>query len=393
MHGADVIHIESPKRPDPIRFNTIKSLDEDMWWEWSPLYHGPNFGKRDLTLDMSSDRGRALARDLVGRSDIVVENFSPRVMESWGLGYDDIKAVNPTAIVVRAPAFGISGPWRDRTGYAQTMEMASGLAWLTGWPDAPPEIPNGPMGPVAGGHATVGLLVALEHRRRTGEGSLVEAPMIGGALNIAAELVIAHSAYGVLISRTGNRSPDAAPQGAYRCAGESLDGKPDRWVFVSVETDAQWAGLRRTLGDPEWARDPRYDTAAGRHDAHDDLDAALVSWCAARGSEEIVDALLAAGVPATRVLHQHEPGGSPQERFRGFFETVEHPVTGPTIAYAYPAWLTSGPARRNRSHAPLLGEHNAEVLTDVLGLSLTEVAALGAEGVIGTSPTGGGTKW
>ena len=393
MHGADVIHVESAQRPDPLRYNTIKSMDQGDWWEYSPLFHGPNFGKRDLTLDMSSEKGRELARRLIAESDVVVENFSPRVMEAWGLSWDDIKAINPKAIYLRAPAFGISGPWRDRGGYAQTMEMASGLAWLTGWADDAPEIPNGPMDPLAGGHGTVGLLVALEHRRRTGEGTLVEAPMIGGALNVAAELVVGHSAYGVEIGRIGNRSPDAAPQGAYRCTGTSYDGKDDCWVFVAVETDEQWDSLRRALGKPDWAADPGLDTAAGRHEAHDAIDDELARWCAGRSGEEIESALLAEGVPVARVLHQHEPGSSEQEQWRGFFETVEHPIIGATIGYAYPAHLTAGPAVRNRSHAPLLGEHNTEVLREVLGLSVEEIAELEEVGVIGRAPTKAVSAW
>jgi len=393
MHGADVIHVESAQRPDPIRYNSIKSMSEPDWWEYSPLFHGPNFGKRDLTLDMSVERGRELARALIAESDVVLENFSPRVMEAWGLGWDEIRAINPRAIYVRAPAFGISGPWRDRGGYAQTMEMASGLAWLTGWPDDAPEIPNGPMDPLAGGHATIGLLVALEHRRRTGEGTLVEAPMIGGALNVAAELVIGHSAYGVQIARMGNRSPDAAPQGAYRCLGKALDGQDDRWVFVSIETDEQWQGLRRALGDPEWTKNPAYDSAAGRHLGHDALDRGLADWCAPREGGDIVAQLLAEGVPATVVLHQNEPGASEQEASRGFFERVEHPIIGTTIGYAYPARLTSGPAVRNRSHAPLLGEHNAEILQGLLGLSAEDVAQLEQDHVIGRAPAVAVNAW
>ena len=393
MHGADVIHVESAQRPDPIRYNTVKKMSEESWWEYSPLFHGPNFGKRDLTLDMSSERGRELALKLIAESDVVVENFSPRVMEAWGLGWDEIKAVNPKAVFVRAPAFGISGPWRDRGGYAQTMEMASGLSWLTGWPDDAPEIPNGPMDPLAGGHGTVGLLVALEHRRRTGEGTLVEAPMIGGALNIAGELVAAYDAYGVEIGRMGNRSPDAAPQGAYQCSDVGYDGKEQSWLFLSVETDAQWDALRTALGDPDWASEPDLATAAGRHEAHDAIDEQLAQWCGTRTADEIEEKLIAAGVPAGRVRAQHQPGESKQEHARGFFERVAHPLLGETIGYAYPARLTAGPVRRNRSHAPMLGEHNTEVLSEVLGLSADEIAELEEANVIGQAPKKAVSAW
>src|SRR5262249_14706927 len=131
MLGADVIHVESPKRPDGMRSNSLRTRDDEQWWEWAPFFQGTNTCKRDLTLDLESDRGRDLARRLIAHSDIVLENYSPRVMEHFGLGYDAVRAVRADVIMVRMPAFGLSGPWRERTGYAQTMEQVSGLAWIT----------------------------------------------------------------------------------------------------------------------------------------------------------------------------------------------------------------------------------------------------------------------
>ena len=138
------------------------------------------------------------------------------------------------------PAFGLSGPWRNRTGYAQNMEQVSGMAWMTGFPDGPPHVPNGMCDPLAGTHATLGLLLALEHRRKTGEGMLVEVPMVGGAVNVAAEQVLEYQAFGHLMQRDGNRGPGAAPQNIYRCADVVGDGMPDDWVAIAVETDEQW---------------------------------------------------------------------------------------------------------------------------------------------------------
>ncbi len=393
MFGADVIHVESPVRPDPIRYNTIKQLTEPDWWEWSPLFHGPNAGKRDLALDLSSDRGRETLLRLVENADVFLENYSPRVVESWGFDYPRLKSVNPKLIMVRAPAWGISGPWRDRTGYAQTMEMGSGLAWMTGWAQAPPEIPNGPMDPIAGNHGFIALMMALEHRRRTGEGMLVEAPMIGGALNLGAQQVIEYSAYGELLSRSGNRSPLAAPQGAYRTVDLLPDGQPDRWVLVAVANNAQWTALRRALGDPEWARDPSYSTVEGRRAGHDAIDEQLATWCATRNSDDVVELLATAGVPAAKVLRQDEPSSVEQLRARRFLEKVDHPLTGRNTVIGYPARLSGGPDVLNRSHAPLLGQHNRAVLTEVGGLSDAEVDRLEQDGVIGTRPGGAASVW
>jgi crotonobetainyl-CoA:carnitine CoA-transferase CaiB-like acyl-CoA transferase len=376
-----------------MRFNTIRSMQQDEWWEWSPLFQGPNTNKRGLTLDLNIDRGRELARELISHCDIVVENYSPRVMEAWGLSYDDVHAVNPRAIMVRSPAFGLSGPWRDRGGYAQTMEMASGLAWLTGWPDDPPEVPNGPMDPIAGTHATIALLLALEHRRRTGEGILVEVPMIGGALNVAAEQVVEYSAYGTLLERQGNRSAFAAPQGAYLTADLLPDGKRDRWVLISVASDEQWGALRAVMGSPTWANNPSLLTLAGRRAAHDEIDEHLSAWTTPMLADDIVELLADAGVPASKILLQHESAHIPQLAARGFWETLEHPVTGINTFMGYPAKFQCNTRRLNRTPAPTLGQHNREILTGVLGLSDTQVDALAAQGVIGDQPTAASTAW
>ena len=393
LFGADVIHVESVKRPDNMRFNTIKPMSEPRWWEWSPLFHGPNSGKRDVTLEMSDRRGIDLARRLIAASDIVIENNSPRVFEQWNLDDEQIRAINPGAIVVRAPAFGLSGPWRDRTGYAQTMEMASGLAWMTGQADQPPEIPNGPMDPIAGTHATIALLLALEYRRRTGRGMLVESPMIGGALNVAGELFVEYSANGVILHRNGNRSPDAAPQGCYESA-DTLPGTGDqRFVFVSVASDEQWRSLCGLLDRPAWATDPRLDTLDGRQAAHDELDARLADWCATQPADALVDRLIAVGVPAAKVLMQHEPGDIAQLAARRFWEEVEHPDTGTNTFMGYPARLDNGPSTLNRGPAPTLGRDNHAVLVDLLGVSEAEYAELEADGVIGSAPSGANTAW
>ncbi len=217
--------------------------------------------------------------------------------------------------------------------------------------------------------------------------------MIGGALNLAAQQVIEYSAYGSLLGRIGNRSWRAAPQGAYRCKDPLPDAQPDRWVMISIATDGQWAGLRAALGDPEWARDPAYASLAGRRAAHDALDAELAHWCAVRESSEIVEQLVAAGVPASVVLRQDEPAGVPQLAARGFLESVDHPLVGSYTQVGYPARLGSGPAVFNRTAAPLLGQHNHEILTRLAGMTDADVERLQREGVVGTRPGGPQSVW
>ena len=251
------------------------------------------------------DEGRALAKRLVAECDVVIENFSPRVMEQFGLGWEELAQVNPSLVMVRMPAFGLAGPWRDRVGFAQTMEQVSGMAWMTGFTDAP-IIPRGPCDPLAGMHAMIGLMTALEHRRRTGDGQLVEVAMVKAALNIAAEVVIEQQAYGVALERDGNRGPVSAPQGVYRCLDDAhgLDApdRGERWLCIAVATDDQWGALRTVLGDPAWAAAPALATAAGRRAAHDAIDAELATWAASKHIDDAVAALWDAGVAAAPVF-------------------------------------------------------------------------------------------
>ena len=305
---------------------------------------------------MSSGRGRELALELLRHSDVAAENYSPRVVEEWGFTWDRLQSLNPALIFVRAPAYGLSGPWRERVGYAQTIEMTAGLAWVTGPKDAAPDIPNGLCDPNAGLHATIALLLALEHRRKTGEGMLLEVPMVGGALNIAGEQVVEYSAYGRLLERDGNRSPSAAPQGIYKSATDDLPFDQGRWVTIAVETEAQWHGLCRALGEPDWASAADLQTMAGRRAAHDAIDEALSTWCAPRDADAIVDALWAAGVPAAKVVLPHEQASNPQLLARQYFTTVTHPVTGENLHGGFPGDVLGGsgagrPPPRATAHA------------------------------------------
>ena len=381
MMGADVIHVESVKRPDGIRGHTVVTTSDDQWWEWTPQFHGPNTNKRDITLDMATEDGRRLARRLITECDVMLENYAPRVMDQWGLGWEEVRELRPDLIFVRMPAFGLSGPWRNRTGYAQNMEQVSGMAWMTGFPDGPPHVPNGICDPLAGTHATLGLLLALEHRRKTGEGMLVEVPMVGGAVNVAAEQVLEFQAFGHLMQRDGNRGPGAAPQNVYRCADIVGDGKPDDWVAIAVETDEQWHGLCQALGRVEVP--PAWATREGRRAAHDAIDAWVGAWCRDLPGEAVVERLWPAGVPVARVLAPAQVQHVPQLKARRFLETVTHPVAGNQIHYGYPVRFGSGPERFHRRPPPTLGQHNHEVLVDLLGVGPDEYERLLAADVIG----------
>ncbi len=382
--GAEVIHLESATRPDGARLVGGVPQTEDRYWERGPIFAALNTNKKSLTINLSEPRGLDLVRRVIGTCDVVVENYTPRVLDQLGLDFESLRAARPDLIMVRMPGFGLDGPGRDLSAFAFVIEDAAGLTWLTGHPDLLPFEPYCVGDPNAGLHALYGLLLALEHRERTGEGGLVEAAMVDAALNIAAEQPIEFSAFGALLERAGNRGPTAAPQNLYKVAGPDEHGRDDGWVAIAVATDAQWRGLCGALGDPAWADDPELATMAGRRQAHDRIDAALAEWCRARSADEIVTTLWEAGVPVGKVLQPHDQPDLPQLAARHFFEELDHPVIGSSRYSTLPMRFSRGPEPVHRRHAPLLGEHNEELLT-ALGLSPAEQAALEADGIIGGS--------
>ena len=245
MLGADVLHIESPARPDGTRMLAGIRFSEPNWWEQSGIFSGLNTDKSGVTLDLATDRGRELLHDLLATCDVVVENYTPRVLEQIGLDVHALRAERPDLIVVRMPGFGLDGPWRDNPAFAFVIEDAAGLTWMTGHPDQNPRLAVHGGRLNAGLHALCGLLLALEHRRNTGQGTLVEAAMVDAALSVAAEQVVEHSAYGSLLQRDGNRGRTAAPQNLYLTADTDDAGERDAWVAIAVAADEQWLALAR----------------------------------------------------------------------------------------------------------------------------------------------------
>ena len=385
--GAEVIHVESVGRPDGVRMvGGMMSASYEQWWEAAPHFLHANSNKLGITLDLDTPAGRGLLERLVRHCDAVVENFTPRVLSHFGLDWTRVQELNPRAILMRMPAFGLTGPWRDRPGFAQTMEQWSGLAWVTGHVDDQPRIPRGPCDPLAGVHAAFALLVALAERAATGRGHHVESTMVESALNVAAEQVVEWSAYGQLIHRDGNRSPLAAPQGLYPCLG----GEPgmERWLAVSLVDDAQWQALRSMLGQPEWAMDADLDTHAGRRLAHDAIDERLREWTRTQEPALLASTLRAHGIPASEVANPCRLlETNPQLQARRYFEAPEHPVVG---ALPLPSWpfRYASLDRWLRTPAPTLGQDNDRVLCGLLGVSAGELHGLEAEGVIGTRPRG-----
>jgi crotonobetainyl-CoA:carnitine CoA-transferase CaiB-like acyl-CoA transferase len=380
--GADVIKVESTQRPDGMRFTSTKPPTVDEWWEWGAVFQGANAGKRGITLDLTRPEGRDTLIALVARADVLVENYSPRVLDNFGITWDLVRAANPRATLVRMPAFGLDGPWRDRTGFAQTMEQATGLSWMTGYPDGAPMVLKGPCDPVAGLHAVVATLAALERADTQARGVFVEVPMVETALNVAAEVVIEYDAYGAEITRAGNRGPVSAPQNVYPC------GEPgsDEWLALAIATDEQWEALRAALGDQVWTSAPELASAVGRRTAHEEIDDRIAAHCVGRDAAEVAESLLARGIPAARVVPAAEALDNPQFTERGFAEAITHPLLGSRLMPGLPMRMASRQGPWFERPAPMLGQHNDEVLGSVVGLSPAQVAEFRQAGVVGERP-------
>ncbi|MCB0996532.1 MAG: CoA transferase, partial [Acidimicrobiales bacterium] len=379
--GADVIHVEGVAHPDGMRLTGSTFARTEDWWEWGHMFAAANTDKRGITLDLGSDTGRDLLRGLIRWADVFVENFSPRVVESWGLDRDAVLAINPGIVYQRMPAYGLTGPWRDRPAFAQTIEPMSTMASITGYPDALPVAKGGIPDPIAGTHGAWAALVGLAERDRSGAGVFCEAVMIEAALNVCAQPLLERAAYGHTMQRLGNRSPHAAPQGVYPCAGN------DAWVAISIVAEEHWQALAQLVGGAELAADPRFGAVADRHANHDELDALLSSWTAARDADATADELRRRGVPAAACWDARLIADHPSYVARRVFEPVEHPVLG-TIRVPGLPYRFASVDRWVGAPAPRFGEHTHAVLRDVLALDSAAIAQLESDGVITDRPRG-----
>ncbi len=340
--GADVIKVESIQRPDGMRLAGPVASDAGPLYELSPLFHASNLNKRGITLDLTRPEGVALAKRLAANVDVVCENFTPRVMEEFGLTYDALRAERTDLIMLRLPAFGLTGPWRDRPGFAQTMEQLTGMAWTTGYEGGPPVIAGGVVDPMVGAHAALAVVAAIAHRDATGLGQLVEVPMVEVALATTADQVLRYQLTGEVGGRRG-------AHGIYRCTGK------EAWVAIDE------------------ARDP--------------LDSdARAAWCARRTPDEAQKELLSSGVPALAAVPGYAALGDLQMQARGYFESVTHRCVGSQQFPGWPIRFSAGPARFWHHGAPCLGEHNREVLVDGLDLPVAEFDHLVELGIVGTAP-------
>lgn len=375
--GADVIKIESAGRLDSLRVappfkDKIKGVNR------SGYFSDRNTSKRSFALNLKDDRARDVALRLIEKSDIVANNFTPGVMERFGLDYDSVRSVKPDVIYLSMSMQGSTGPHSRYLGYGLTIGALSGLHHLSGLPDRLPagtgtNYPDHMPNPC---HGVFAVLAALRHRRRTGEGQHIDVAQTEPTIALLAGAVLDYTVNGRDAGRTGNDHPTMAPHGIYPVAGK------DRWIAIAVTTDAQWRALLDTLGQPAALAAPRWSDLAERHRASAELDALLAEATAAREGEALMAALQAGGVPAGLVRDAADLiDRDPQLAHRGHWPRLDHAEMGKTI-YNAPPYRFSSSRVELRSPAPLLGEHTLDVLQDVLGIDGDEGRRLIDEGVL-----------
>ena len=367
--GAEVIKVETRQRLDYMRMGRPIVGDQPDP-EQNPMFHNVNRGKLSVTLNIAEPEAVELAKSLALRCDVVIENFSPGVMDRLGLGYEALRAVKSDIIMASISSTGQEGPLRDLRAYAPSIGSLSGLDSTMGYEGGGPLGLKHAFGDICGAlHAVFAIASALFHRNRTGQGQYIDVSMLRATVVTQGVGLMEQALTGRSLQPRGNYDPTMAPYGNYPCAGE------DRWVSIAVRTEAEWQSLVRTMGSPEWAADGRFSSQFRRQRHRRELDALLSRWTAQQDADAITELLQSHGVAAAPVLGAEERLFHPHFMARGLYSDAEHPALGAEPVFNL-MWNLSKSPSRVRRHAPLLGEHNWEVLCGHLGLSEGELAEL-----------------
>lgn len=369
-HGATVIKVESELRPDGIRklgpFNSL----EDIGWNNSHFYGDFNAGKQCIQLNLKHPSALSILKQLIAWADVLVVNWAPGATERVGIGYETCREINPSLIMLSASLMGPGGPASAIGGYGYHAAGMAGFYDVTGWPDLPPDGPWGAYTDIIVPRFIATLLTAaIDHRRRTGEGQYIDAFQFEMALHMLAPELADSQVNGYVTKRQGNRSRFAAPHGVYPCMGA------DRWCAVAVLNDGQWTALKEVLGNPAWARDRSLDSLEGRLPAQELIDHHLSAWSRRRSAHAAMDELTAAGIPAGAVQSSRDLANDAQYIHRNFHRILHHPEMG-TVPYAGTQFRIAGYESGPYASAPMFGEHNHQVLRNIVGISEAEITEL-----------------
>ncbi len=366
-YGAEVIKIEGLARADQLRFHPPKRGQAKA--NNSARFAQYNHSKLSLTLDMTQPASADTALALIAQSDVLVENFSPRVMRNWGLAYGRLRAVRPDLVMVSMSALGQTGPHASHIGLGVGLAARGGFVHVTGWPDREPCLPVGAYTDYIGPSLSLAtILAALEHRARTGQGCYIDISQSEASLLFMEPAMLAYQVSGEAAGRQGNRSPDAAPHGAFRCQGDPSpsSGQGDAWCAIAIRTDDEWARLCDVIGKVALAHDPRFATLQARQQHEAEIERVIEAWTSERAPLEAMRALQAAGLDAGAVQTPAQVRDDPQLAHRGHFVQRQHP-DGETFTYHSPAFRFSN-GGANVRRFPFLGEHTRYILNDLLGL-------------------------
>jgi len=373
-YGAEVVHIESHKRPDQYRFyppfkdnkpGVNRGLDFAIY----------SHNKYGITLDLRHPKGIEVAKRLVKNwANVVTENFTPGVMKRLGLDYEELRKIKPDLIMLSSCNLGQTGPYAAHPGMGSHLTHLSGFTHLSGWPDRDPLILYGPyidfIGVVYG---TIALVAALDYRRQTRKGQYIDVAQFEGGIQFLASTLLDYTVNGRIQERKGNRCDYAAPHGAYPCRGE------DRWCVIAVFTDQEWEDLTRIMGDPDWARDPKFATLPDRKRNEEELDRLIGEWTSTLSAEEVMAKLQSVGVEGAVVKNPQEMYDDPHLK-QYLWAEMEHAEIG-KYHVQVPSFKLSRVPTQLRKSAPLLGEHNEYVYVNLAGFSREEYQKLQQEGV------------
>jgi benzylsuccinate CoA-transferase BbsF subunit len=364
--GAEVIKVQSQKTATGIESNATGYFD--TW----------NRNKLSITIDMIHPESKELVLNLVKISDVVIENFTPRVMANWGLSYETMKEVKSDLIMVSMSGMGQTGPWKDFIALGPTIQALSSITYLTSYSQGPPVgIGYSYADPIAGLVAALATLAALEYRARTGQGQHIDISEYEVMCSLLGPTMLDYSINHNLAVPRGNTSEyiPASPHGCYKCLGD------DKWCVIAVFNDEEWHALCRTMGNPSWAKQQKFSNLSGRLEHREELDEFLEQWTSNYTPEEAMNMLQRAGVASGVVNDAANLANDPQLKSRGFFIQLNHPALGDTNSDGTPIRLSRTPARYRRA-SPLLGQDNRYIYQDLLGLSEEQFRQYIEKGII-----------
>jgi formyl-CoA transferase len=368
--GAEVIKIEPPGVGDPMRqWGREKAHGKSLWW---PVIAR---NKKSVTINLRVEEGQQLVRDLVREADFVLENFRPGTMEKWGLGFEELKAVNPRIIMIRVSGFGQTGPYSGQAGFGAVGEAMGGLRYVCGDPSTPPSRVGISIGDsLAATFACVGALSALHHRERTGEGQVVDSAIYEAVLNMMESLITEYDQAGYVRERTGAILPNVAPSNVYPTA----DGQ---MVLIAANQDTVFRRLAEAMGDPQLAEDDRYSSHSSRGANQAGLDALVAAWTGTLEADRVLQLMAEHGVPAGKIYRAPDMLEDPHFKARNAIIEALHPGFGKLRMQNVAPQLSLTPGAVH-SPAPELGEHTAAVLGDLLGIDGAAIGQLRDTGVI-----------